>query len=235
MAVSIINTDIIRKHPTQAVLTVLGLSGTVLVFLPFVDSDVPVEAFLDLLDELGWMVMIGPCVVLPFAISAGYLRWLLTGELSRWENAVGYALALMVVVLFSLLVLLLWWESDLRVRDLPFFASLALGLGAGVWSVIQHLRRGTPLPLTALVAMQLAYLPFALGWLAAGPIGALIWGEWADMVGIGIGAYLAVLAVLVYTAQVALSVQDQPRLWLRLLPLGLVWAGGLAAGFTVNY
>ena len=55
------------------------------------------------------------------------------------------------------------------------------------------------------------------------------------MVGIGIGAYLAVLAVLVYTAQVALSVQDQPRLWLRLLPLGLVWAGGLAAGFTVNY
>ena len=117
MAVSIINTDIIRKHPTQAVLTVLGLSG------------------------------------------------------------VGYALALMVVVLFSLLVLLLWWESDLRVRDLPFFASLALGLGAGVWSVIQHLRRGTPLPLTALVAMQLAYLPFALGWLAAGPIIALIWGE----------------------------------------------------------
>ena len=34
----------------------------------------------------------------------------------------------------------------------------------------------------------------------------------------------AVLAVLVYTARAALSLQGQPRLWLRLLPLGLVWA-----------
>jgi hypothetical protein len=35
---SLINTDFIRKHQAQAVLTVLGLSGVVLVFLPFVDS-----------------------------------------------------------------------------------------------------------------------------------------------------------------------------------------------------
>ncbi len=43
MAASIINTDFIRKHPAQAVLTVLGLSGVVLIFLPFVDDAVPVE------------------------------------------------------------------------------------------------------------------------------------------------------------------------------------------------
>ena len=36
MATSMINTDFIRKHPAQAVLTVLGLSGVVLIFLPFI-------------------------------------------------------------------------------------------------------------------------------------------------------------------------------------------------------
>ncbi len=79
--------------------------------------------------------------------------------------------------------------------------------------------------------MQLAYLPFALGWLWA-PISELI-EDYLDMFDIPIGAYLAFLTVLVYTAQAALSVRGQPRLWLRLLPLGLVWAGGLTAGFLV--
>ena len=40
-----INTDFIRKHPAQLVLTVLGLSGVVLIFLPFVDDHVPATVF----------------------------------------------------------------------------------------------------------------------------------------------------------------------------------------------
>ncbi len=51
---------------------------------------------------------------------------------------------------------------------------------------------------------------------------------------IGIGAYLAFLTVIVYTAQAVLSLRGQPRLWLRLLPLGLVWVGGLTAGFLAR-
>jgi len=226
------NLDFIRTHPAQAALTVLSLSGMALIFLPFIDGAVPAEEFFGGLDDLIMLTLLGPCVVLPFAISAGYLRWLLTGRLSRWEAAIGYALALIVVVLFSLLVLQAWWQSALRLRDLPFTASLALGLGAGVWFVIQNLRHETPSTLTALLAMQLAYLPFALGWLMAlGPIGALIAGDWVD---VDIGGYLAVLAVLTYTAQAVLTGRSRPRWWLRVLPVGLVWAGGLAAGFTVN-
>jgi hypothetical protein len=40
MAASLINTDFIRQHLTQAVLTVSGLSGVVLIFLPFMYDDV---------------------------------------------------------------------------------------------------------------------------------------------------------------------------------------------------
>ncbi len=83
MAASMINTDFIRKHPAQTVLTVLGLSGVATIFLPFIFSNVPVEVFLEELDELFWLTLLGPFVVLPFFISAGYLRWVLTGGLSR--------------------------------------------------------------------------------------------------------------------------------------------------------
>jgi hypothetical protein len=56
-----------------------------------------------------------------------------------------------------------------------------------------------------------------------------------EEVNVPIGAGLIFLIVFVYTAQAALSVHGQPRLWLRLLPLGLIWAGGLAAGITAYY
>ena len=87
---------------------------------------------------------------------------LLTGGLSRWEGGFGYALVLIVVVPLSLVIIQDWWDSELSVRDFYFFG-FALGLGAGAWFVIQNLRHKIPLTLTGLVAMQLAYLPFALG------------------------------------------------------------------------
>ncbi len=45
---------------------------------------------------------------------------------------------------------------------------------------------------------------------------------------IGIGAYLAFLTVIVYTAQAALSVLGQRRVLLRLLPLALIWVSAVA-------
>lgn len=233
MATSIINTDFARTSPAQTALTVLGLGGVVLVFLPFIDSYVPVEVFLEGLEDFelfGLAPLLGPFVVLPFFICAGYLRWVLTGELSRWEGWVGYALALIVVVLLSLLIIIIqaWWELGFD-EEMLFVAFLALGLGAGAWFVVQNLRHGAPPTLTALVAMQLAYLPFALGWLW-GPISVLI-EDYASISDMPIGADFAFLTVLVYTAQAALSLRGQPRLPFRLLPLGLVWVGGLTAGF----
>ena len=227
MAASMINTDLIRKHPAQAVLTVLGLSGVATVFLPFVWDYVPLGFFLEQLEELdpfGIALIVSPVVVLPFFISAGYLRWLFTGGLSRWESGIGYALALSVVALFSLSMIQDSSGSGFRMGFL-IIASPALGLGAGIWFVIQNLRHGTPPTLTALVALQLAYLLFALGWLAVGPVIALIGGDASD---IGIGAYLAFLAALVYTTQAALSVLAQRRVLLKLLPLALLWVSPVA-------
>ncbi len=224
MAASMINTDFIRKHPAQAVLTVLGLSGVATIFLPFIVGYVPVEVFFEGLEEQGMFTLLGPFVVLPFFISAGYLRWVLTGGLSRWEGKLGYALALIVVFLLSVFIIQDWWESGVDSDEWLSNAYFPLGLCAGAWFVIQNLRHKIPLTLTARVALQLAYLPFALLWLLF-PITALI----ADGVSsISIGAYLAFLTVLVYTAQAALSVLGQRRVLLRLLALALIWVSLVA-------
>ncbi len=217
-----------RLTTIQGVLTVLGLSGVVLIFLPYVNVDrwyVPVVSFLEGLEErnLFMIAFVGPFVVLPLFISAGYLRWVLTGGLSPWEGRLGYTLALMVVASFLLLVIQAWWESDL-LKDWDLFVFPALGLGAGGWFIIQKFRHGALPTSTALVALQLAHLPFALFWLAL-LIGALIDGE-VSLSDIGTGAYLAFLTVLIYTAQAALSVCGQRRFLLRLLPLGLIWVAG---------
>ncbi len=222
-----INTHFLRKRPAQAVLSVLGLSGVALVFLPFIDSYVPVEVLLENLDELVWVALVGPFVALPFFISAGYLRWVLSGTLSRWESRLSYALALIVPVLLSLLMTLLmiqtWWESGLD-HENWFVLFLFVGLGAAAWFVIRNLR-GKPPAQSALVAMQLAYLPFALFWLAL-PVSALFKGE--SMLDIPIGSSLALLTVVVYTAQAALMARNRPRPMLALLPLGVVWISGVA-------
>ena len=221
MAASIINTDFIRTHRAQTVLTVLGLSGVVLAVWPFFDGDALVGELVESWDDAR-AALLYPYAGLPFFIFAGYLRWLLTGHLSRVERGFGYALALVVIVLLSRLIKEVGWGPGWG-DERWVLAFLALGLGAGTWFVIQNLRHGARSALTALVAMQLAYLPFALGWLVF-----FIDGE-GSMFYIGI----AFLAILVYTAQAALSVRGQSRLYLRLLPLGLVWVGGLAAGFWV--
>ena len=202
-----INTHFLRKRPAQAVLSVLGLSGVALVFLPFIDSYVPMEVLLENLDELFWFVLVGPFVALPFFISAGYLRWVLSRTRSRWQTALGYALALIVHVLFSLLLIQMWWGSGFD-EELLLIAFPAVGLGASVWFVLQNLRHGALAALTALQAMQLAYLPFALFWLAL-PVSALFKGE--SMLDIPIGSSLALLTVVVYTAQAALMARNRPR------------------------
>jgi hypothetical protein len=215
-----INTHFIRKRPAQTALTILGLSGVALVFLPFVDSHVPIQALLDALDELLFLALLGPFVVLPIFIFIGYLHWVLSGKLSRWESNLGYGFALMVVVLFALAVMQDWRESGLDMW--PIFVFVAIGLGGGIWLVIQSLRTGSPSPCTALMAMQLAYLPFALGWLAVLPGSELI-RDFDSILNLPIGPCLAFLTVLAYTVQIALSVRGQPRVALRLLPLGLAW------------
>ena len=218
-----INTRFAQKRPVQALLTALGLSGVVLVFLPFIDSYVPAEVLLENLDELFWVALVGPSVVLPFFVSAGYVRWVISGTLSRWESRLGYALALIVLLLFSLLMIQMWWESGVE-DELLLIAFPAVGLGAGAWFVLQNVRHRAPAALMALQAVQLAYLPFALFWLVF-PVNAVINSK--SMLDIPIGSLLTLLTVVVYTAQIVLALRHQSRPILALLPLVVVWMSGL--------
>ena len=45
-----------RLATNQGVLTVLGLSGVAFVFLPFAHGEVPVKRFVELWDEIGWLM-----------------------------------------------------------------------------------------------------------------------------------------------------------------------------------
>ncbi len=198
MAASMINTDFIRKHPAQAVLTVLGLSGVVLIFLPFGDDYVATVVFIDSLPpslppfedwDFGiFFWWLAPFVLLPFAIFAGYLRWLLTGRLSRGEAGAGYALALLVAgSLVVVDVVDSWGHRDVWVVYYP------IAFGAGAAFVIQNLRSAT-LPVTnALVTMQVVYLPAAVFWISIGGV------EFSEF---QIGYYLAIVTVIAYSAQI---------------------------------
>jgi hypothetical protein len=89
----------------QTALTVIGFSGIVLSFVPFVDSfklitDVLLGGvfFGDpvwFLDPL-WLLA-APCIILPAPISMGYVLWLITGRFPRWALHASYVLSAWLV------------------------------------------------------------------------------------------------------------------------------------------
>ncbi len=226
MAASIINTDFIRKHLAQTVLTVLGFSGVVLIFLPFTFGDeVPATLFFKWLppplppfrglfnvDALFWFL--APFVLSPLAISTGYLRWLLTGRLSCGEAVAGYAFALLAAGPLVLVeVVDAWGRPAASVWVALVYLLIAFGAGAGF--VIQNLRNATPSVPNALVAMQLVYLPIALFFILI----AFSHGS------VRIGLYFAIVTVLAYSAQIVMAAKRLRQALIFFVPLALVWAG----------
>ncbi len=208
---SVIKADFVRKHPAQAVLTVLGLSGVLLIFLPFVYSYTPAEVFLESLNNNP--VLVAPCVILPFVISIGYLRWLLIGPLSRGEKITGYVFALLAAysVLIYEIADMVYLNRPVRIDDFYFLSMLGVGALFGALFVILN-ARSTPASVpNALVAMQVAYLPLTMTWVLAG----IDDGQ--------AGWYFAVVTVLVYSTQ---NVMLAKRIWYALIffiPLALVY------------
>lgn len=223
MGVSLINTNFLRTHPAQAMLTVMGLCGVVLLFMPFVNDQVAALVFLKFLppplppfrgllnlDILFWWL--APLVVLPFAIGAGYLRWLLTGRLSRGEARVGYALAVLAASALVVVELVDWWDSGTNWE--PVIYSL-IAFGAGAASNTQNLRTGTPSRLNALAAMQVVYLPIAVFWI----LFTLSEGR------AQIGTYLAIVPVFAYSAQVVMVANRPWQSLIFFVPWVLVCTG----------
>jgi hypothetical protein len=78
----------IKYRRLQSLLTLVGFSGIVLLFVPFAKG-------IDVSDGWEWIgPFIIPGIVLPFLISFGYLIWILVGRLPRWANLAGYLVAI---------------------------------------------------------------------------------------------------------------------------------------------
>ncbi len=224
IARSITNKSFIRTHPVQTVLTVLGLNGVLLIFLPFAARNrevyIPAVVFIEELPlslppfvffgALSWWL--APFVLVPSAISAGYLRWLRIGQLSRGEEIAGYVFALLAacsIVLVEIADMVLRYQP-VEIGD--FYALIIFG--AGALFVIQNARSTvSPVP-NSLVAMQVAYLPFAIVWILL-----VVIEDPRPLV----GWYLAVVTVLAYSVQIVLAAERPWQTLIFFAPLALAW------------
>ena len=215
-----------RLITPQGVLTVLGLvTGTAVIFFPvgilFVGYRGWAIGVLATVVDLANAALDGPVfdredlvralqaapLLLAIPISAGYLRWLLAGGLAPWAWRTGYALA----VLAGLSVLSwIGWSVLPDLNRFPTEEAVILGvaafcalaaLGLGVWLVMRNRRVGLSHALNALIALQVVYVAYA-------PALLVLFrprGSGMIAIGWGIGAWFALLTVVVYVAQIVLG------------------------------
>ena len=125
-----------RAHRSivHLLLTVVGITGIVGLFLPFADSTSPVDAVSD--REL-WRL------ALPFflavLVSAASIRWVISGSFSRPERAIAYVVsASMVGVTLSLLL----EDRPATIQDWLGFVIAGVILGLGGYILIRNSRMG---------------------------------------------------------------------------------------------
>jgi len=177
-----------NRSPIQWFLTIAGLSGIASIFLSFTWSVSPFEAVL----EAPWFL--GAPFLLSVVISASVIRWNLTGRSSLLEQIITYlvGLSMMVVVISSNFR----FSSDGGRMAVIFSAS---SLIAGIFLVIRNHRLGKFKNFSPIMLMQTAYLGngiFCLIGFCRGVFGGGGFGE-----GWRIGAYFAIVTVIVYAAQ----------------------------------
>lgn len=175
-------------------LTVLGTAGIAALFLPFAWNASPTKAVVS-----GFLVLFA--IAIPFflsvLVSAAYVRWMISGLLSRPERAISYVASSMMA--FSTLYAIIseglggGWPEPSDVRGWLIVVIPVLTLLSGVYFVIKKLRNKGPKEVSAIMAMQFAYLSNALLCLIA------YFGDWQ------IGAYFVVVASIVYLLQIVLA------------------------------
>ena len=182
-------TPAIKK--AQIALTVIGLSGIVLSFVPFSFGIVPFPDFL-----LDWAfsdplwLLAAPCIILPVPISVGYIWWLITGRFPFSATLASYVLSGWLVV--SCLVVLIGdrpHDTD-SILLMSLFGATFIG---AMWLSIRGIPHDSMV--RGLVLMQGVYIA---------PMTFLV-------VGFGIaddiefGARLGAVTSLTYLAQIALA------------------------------
>jgi len=178
-----------RQHAQRSIvhllLTIVGMTGIVGLFLPFTFGTSPVDAVSD--KEL-WRL------ALPFFLavlaSAASIRWVISGSFSGAERAIAYVVsASMAGVTLSL-----WFpDRPVTMQDRLAFVSPVPILALGFYFLIRNSRMEPSREFNPVMAIQIAYLANAVLCLIA------FFGGWE------LGAYCALVAALAFVLQIVLA------------------------------
>lgn len=173
-----------NRSPIQWFLTIAGLSGIASIFLNFTFNVSPFEA---VFDTHVWVL--GAPFLLSVVISASLIRCNITGRLSLLEQIITYLIgfSMMAVVIYMLFEGL----HNSNGREMMFVIFIASPIIAGIFLVVRNHRIGKFKNLSPIMLMQTAYLGNGILCLFAS------WRGWQ------IGAYFALVTVIVYAAQIA--------------------------------
>ena len=157
-----------------------GMAGMLALFLPFAFDESPVSA---VAGREFWRLAFPFFMAVP--VSLGYIRWIITGRLSRAERVFGY----LAGGLSACVTLSLYFGASRPsgIRDWISMVVPLVALAAGGLILWRNRRTDSMNPL---VAMQAAYLAHSLLCLIS------FAGEWQS------GAYVTLLPTLYYIAQV---------------------------------
>ena len=179
----------------QIALTLIGMSGIVLSFVPFTFDQIPFNILLveSVLSAL-WP-LVAPCVLLPVAVIIGYAIWLIMGQLPRWLVIANYAFAVLSACTSLAGLRGGPYETELITMILLFVIAFA----SAAWLSVQGIAHNSEI--RSLVAMQGVYVVPMAFWVAFAQ---------EDF---QIGGWLGVVTLLAYSAQIAMAVKSR---WLVL-------------------
>lgn len=196
----------------QRALTLVGISGIVLSFVPFTSNVIP---FTDVL--LHWqywdslLIMAAPCIILPVPICLGYALYLVAGRLPRWAVSAGYSLS----AIFAIAILI---DIGITIRPVPEDVLLGLlfvtAFCGAAWLSIKGVRNDSFAG--GLIAMQCVYaipMTYYLVFFA---------GDYQ------IGGWLGLITLVAYLVQIRLAVKRPAWLLVLIIPIAcfnllLIW------------
>jgi hypothetical protein len=201
----------------QIALTVIGLSGIILSFVPFTSGIAPYEVIFDeQFFDFDLRVLVAPCVFLPILVSMGYVLWLITGRLPRWTMLASYVLAALFMCSSLAGFIYIYIDNSFDPNVLAMIVLFALSFSIVGWLSIRGIKQHSTAG--GLVAMQGVYAIQMTFWVMV----ALDDFE--------IGAWLAVITLLAYLAQIAIALK-RPW-WVMAVAVSMA---GIASLFTGNY
>ena len=201
-------------------LTVIGLSGVVLVFMPFALDYVPIF-------DIDWdwwatphVTLVLPCIVLPTVISLVYILRHVSGRIPGYAMVGGYFLAAISAGAF---LTVLFQEIDISNESTVLvIGPLLLAFASAAWLSIRCVN--VNLAFGGLIAMQCVYVTLIVFAFAM----AIFWDRFQ------IGAWLGAVVVTAYLTQISFALRRPVLILVMIVPLaliGLVFTGMLGRNF----